>query len=135
MNLVEKLLALDNGEIEEIPTKTVISKRLTALFGEETKVTLQAVHPESYQEMAAELYDDEGNAQIEKSYSVNARIAAAGIVEPSLKDADLMKKLGVASPADAAKKLFKGEVNAIADIIADLTGYTGIKESDEAIKN
>ena len=43
--------------------------------------------------------------------------------------------MGVATPAEAAKKIFKGEVNRIAAEIARLSGFGDELEADKEIKN
>ena len=69
------------------------------------------------------------------AFSTNAKIAAAGIVDPNLKDEALLKHLGVATPADAAKKIFKGEINKITTEITILSGFSDEEETDKEIKN
>ena len=68
-------------------------------------------------------------------YDINAKIAAAGLTNPNLKDKDLLSHLGVATPADAAKKLFKGEVNKIAAEVARLSGFENEESTDSEVKN
>ena len=46
-----------------------------------------------------------------------------------------MKHLGVATPADAAKVIFKGEVHKIAAEINELSGFINEEKTDEEIKN
>ena len=70
-----------------------------------------------------------------RAFSTNAKIAAAGITEPNLKNEELLKYLGVATPADAAKKIFRGEINKIASEITKLSGFDNEEDMDKEIKN
>lgn len=134
MNLAEKLLKIDKGEFDKKHTKEVSSKMLEELLGEKAKVTIESIDPQNVLELSASGLDDEGNPIIAKSLDTNAKIAAAAIIDPPLKDAELLKHLGVSTPADAAKKLFKGEVNKIAAEVNKMAGFT-IEDTDEEIKN
>lgn len=52
-----------------------------------------------------------------------------------LKNEQLLKHLGVATPADAAKKIFKGEINRISTEIAELSGFENEETTDKTVKN
>ena len=47
----------------------------------------------------------------------------------------LLKHIGVATPAEAAKKIFKGEVNKISDEISRLSGFVDEDETEKEVKN
>lgn len=135
MNLVEKLLKIDKGEFDKEKTKTMTSRQLSELFGESTKITIKAIDPQEVLDISATSLDDDGNPIVTKTLSANAKLAAMAVKEPLLKDADLMKHLGVATPAEAALKLFKGEVNKIAVEANKLAGFdVDSKETDDEIK-
>lgn len=134
MNLAEKLLKIDKGEFDKKRTKTVPSKMLEELLGEKASVTIESVDPQVVLELSAGGLDDEGNPIIAKTLDTNAKIAAAAIIDPPLKDDELQKHLGVSTPADAAKKLLKGEVNKVAAEVNKMAGFT-IENTDEEIKN
>lgn len=135
MNLAEKLLKIDKGEFDKKKTKAVYSQILSETLGEKTKVTIESVDPQYILELSANGLDDEGNPIIAKSLDTNAMIAAAALIDPPLKDAELMKHLGVTTPAEAAKKLFKGEVNKIAAEVNKMAGFTIDTDTDKEIKN
>ena len=135
MNLVEKLLKLDSGEFSKKRTKKFHSNRLSEMLGEKAYITLQEIDPQEFMDLSASGLDEDGEAIYEKTIETNSRLAAAGIIDPPLNDTGLMKHLGVATPAMAAEKLFKGEVSAIALEVRKMAGYGNIEESDEEIKN
>jgi hypothetical protein len=135
MNLVEKLLAVDKGEFDKIEKKELTSKQLSKLLGADAKVTIQAVDGDLFSALSASGLDDEGEVDFDRAFSTNAKIAAAGIVDPDLKNEDLLRHLGVAIPADAAKKIFKGEINRISAEIAKLSGFETEEKTDEEVKN
>ena len=137
MNLVEKLLKIDKAEFEKIETKEIASKSLVKLFGteEDAKVKVKAIDGDLFTELSATGLDKNGDVEIGKAFSTNAKIVAAGIVEPDLKDESLLKHLGVPTAAEAAKKIFKGEINKIAIAISEISGFSDDEEDEKEIKN
>lgn len=135
MNLMEKLLAADKGEFDKIAKKELESKQLSKILGESAKITIQAVDGDLFGALSASGLDDDGEVDYGRAFSTNAKIAAAGIAEPDLKNKELLKHMGVATPADAAKKIFKGEINKIAEEISILSGFKDEETTDKEIKN
>lgn len=135
MNLVEKLMAVDKKEFEKIETKELASKKLTKLLGEEAKVKIQAIDGDLFAALSATSLDEDGEVDYAKAFSANTKIAAAGIIEPDLKNEALLKHLGVATPADAARRIFKGEINNIATEISELSGFKDEEKTRKEIKN
>ena len=135
MNLVERLLAVDKKEFDKIERKEIPSRQLSKLLGADAKVTIQAVDGDLFGGLSASGLDDKGEVDYGRAFSTNAKIAAAGIVDPDLKDEALLKHLGVATPADAAKKIFKGEINKISTEIAKLSGFNDEETTDKEVKN
>lgn len=135
MNLVEKLLAVDKKEFDRIERKELPSRQLSKLLGTEAKATIQAVEGDLFGGLSASGLDDKGEVDYGRAFSTNAKITAAGIVDPNLKDEALLKHLGVATPADAAKKIFKGEINKISTEIAKLSGFNDEETTDKEVKN
>lgn len=135
MNLVEKLLAVDKKEFDKIERKEIPSRQLSKLLGADAKVTIQAVDGDLFGGLSASGLDESGEVDYGRAFSTNAKIAAAGIVDPDLKDEALLKHLGVATPADAAKKIFKGEINKISTEIAKLSGFNDEETTDKEVKN
>lgn len=135
MNLVEKLLAVDKGEFDKIERKEIQSRQLSKLLGTDAKVTIQAVDGDLFGGLSASGLDESGEVDYGRAFSTNAKIAAAGIADPDLKNEELLKHLGVATPADAAKKIFKGEINKISTEIAKLSGFNDEETTDKEVKN
>lgn len=135
MNLAEKLLKIDKGEFEKERTTQITSKMLTELFGETTKITIKAISPQEVLDISATGLDDEGNPIIKKSLATNAILAAAAVVDPPVKDTELLKHFGVATPDALALKLFKGEVNKIAVEVNKLAGFDIGDDTDTQLKN
>lgn len=135
MNLVEKLMAVDRGECEKIETKEIPSKQLSKLIGEDAKITIQAVDGNLFGALSVSGLDEEGNVDYGRAFDTNAKVAAAGIIDPDLKNEALLRHLGVATPADAAKKIFKGEINRISVEVAKLSGFEDEEKTDKKVKN
>nr|DAG52982.1 MAG TPA: tail assembly chaperone protein [Caudoviricetes sp.] len=135
MNLAEKLLKIDKGEFNKEKTKDIPSKMLSELFGEKTEITIKAIDPQEVLDISATGLDDEGNPIIKKSLETNSLLAAAAVVNPPLKDTNLLKHLEVTTPDAAALKLFKGEVNKIAIEVNKLAGFDIGNDTDKELKN
>ena len=135
MNLAEKLLKIDKGEFDKEKTIQIPSKQLSELLGESTKITIKALNPQEVLDISASGLDDEGNPIIKKTLATNAILAAAAVIDPPLKDTDLLKHLGVATPDAAALKLFKGEVNKISIEVNKLAGFDIGEDTDKELKN
>lgn len=135
MNLVKKLLAVDKDEFDKIEKKTLPSKMLSKLIGDKADVTIQAIDGDYFGSLSASGLDGDGEVDYGRAFDTNAKIVAAGIVDPDLKDTTLLSHLGVATPSDAAKKIFKGEINKISTEIARLSGFESDEETDSEVKN
>ena len=135
MNLVERLLAVDRKEFDRIERKEIPSRQLSKLLGTDAKVTIQAVDGDLFGGLTASGLDESWEVDYGRAFSTNAKITAAGIVDPDLKNEELLKYLGVATPADAAKKVFKGEINKISMEIAKLSGFNDEETTDKEVKN
>lgn len=136
MNLVEKLIAVDKKEFDKIERKAIPSKRLSKLLGEdEAEVIIQAVEGDLFGGLSASGLDEDGEVDYSRIFSTNAKFVAAGVVEPDLKNEALLKHLGVATPAEAAKKIFAGEINKISAEISSLSGFESDEKTDKKVKN
>ena len=135
MNLAEKFLKIDKGEVDKEKTIQIPRRQLSELLGEPTKITIKALNPQEVLDISASGLDDEGNPIIKKTLATNAILAAAAVVDPPLKDTDLLKHLGVATPDAAALKLFKGEVNKISIEVNKLAGFDIGDDTDKELKN
>ncbi len=131
MNLVEKLMTVDRKEFDKIEKKEIPSRQLSRLLGTDAKVTIQAVDGDLFGGLSASGLDKNGEVDYGRAFSTNTKIAAAGITEPNLKNEELLKYLGVATPADAAKKIFRGEINKIASEITKLSGFDNEEDMEK----
>ena len=85
MNLIERLVAVDKKEFDKIERKELSSRQLSKLLGTDVKVTIQAVEGDLFGGLTASGLDDKGEVDYGRAFSTNAKIAAAGIVNPDLK--------------------------------------------------
>ncbi|HCG59542.1 MAG TPA: hypothetical protein DEV97_06010 [Lachnospiraceae bacterium] len=137
MSLIDKLMAIDSGEFAKGQSEEITAKRLSEVLGEPTKVKVMALSGDQYMDITTRLVDKRGNADFSKSYDVNALLVVEGMVEPSLKDKELQKHFGAATPKELAKVLFPGgELTEVANVITRLSGFsTSDTEDEEEIKN
>lgn len=133
MNLVDKLLKLDAGELG-LPTAEVEIKRLSKKMGEQVIFKCQAIDSDTYGDIM-ELttgINDQGNPTIDTA-KLQILVAIKGIVSPSLKDEKLLKHFNCATPQVLLNKLLlPGEITKLSNTISELSGFG---DGDEKIKN
>lgn len=110
MDILELLLS---KEITKLPEKVIKHKRLSKECGQDVTFKLRALtYEKSYDIMKLHQEDTE------------AYIVLEGIVEPSLKNNELMTKYGAVTPIELIKKLFlHGEIIDISRDIEKLSGF------------
>lgn len=134
MNTIDLLMKMDAGTITKVPTGEMEIKRLTELTGEKFVVKYKALNGRRITELSQSTTDGNGNIVGGKAYDGNLILIGEAMISPDLKDKDLQKHFGAASPKDLADKLFNGgEVRKIASEIMQLSGYGN--NTDEEIKN
>lgn len=134
MNVVDLLLKLDSGKLTIAPTKKVRIKRLSEMAGEDVYFTVKAISGRRFSELSEQACGEDGKIVAGKSYDANLLITVEGIVDPDLRNSDLLRYYGCATPKDLAEKLLNGgEITKLSGVIADLSGYGEDKETE--IKN
>lgn len=110
MDILELLLS---KEITKLPEKVIKHKRLSKECGQDVTFKLRALtYEKSYDIMKLHQED------------IEAYIVLDGIVEPSLRNNELMKKYGAITPIELIKKLFlHGEIIEISREIEKLSGF------------
>ena len=135
MSLTQKLLQIDRGQFQKEEILEVKAKRLSEIMGEEIMLKFRALSGKEYTSIASTAVRDKGGVDYSKAYDVNALMICEALMEPSLKDKELQKHFGVASPKDLAFLFFPGmELTVLADKI---TKFSGFLEEDEVkeVKN
>lgn len=133
MTILEQLLQIDKGKTEELKTKKIKSKRMSELLGKETEITIRQIPGRRMNDINQVIFDENGNKDMEKIYDLNILYCVEGIVEPSVKDSDLMKHFGATTPDDLVEKLFDAEAATIAAEIIKLSGLSD--ETEKKVKN
>ncbi len=134
MNLAEKLMKLDRGQLTEIPTGEIEIKRLSKIVGEPFMVKCRAIPGERYIDISSQLLNEKGKAKYGKAYQVATLITVEGVTEPNLRDKELQAHFGCVTPKDLATVLFQGgDMQKVADLITDLSGYG--ESAEDEIKN
>ncbi|RJE48692.1 MULTISPECIES: XkdN-like protein [unclassified Dehalobacter] len=130
MNTLELLLKADTDQFK-LPIRKVEIPRLSALFGGQAVFTCQALSPSKYNEIQ-EAAADFTNSQIQGIDMGEVQMATvlAGVIEPNLKDKELMAHFKVPTPAELVKKLLlPGEIVMIFNVISEISGF-----GDDVIK-
>lgn len=132
MSLTQKLLQIDRGEFQKEEFLEVKAKRLSEIMGEEVLLKFRALSGKEYTSLASTAMTDKGGVDYAKAYDVNALVLCEALVEPSLKDKELQKHFGAATPKDLAFLFFPGmELSALSDKV---TRFSGFSDGDE-VKN
>ena len=110
MDILELLLS---KEITKLPEKVIKHKRLTMECGQDVTFKLRALPYEKSSEIM-KLHQEDAEVYI----------VLDGVIEPNLRNDELMKKYGVITPAELIKKLFlHGEIVDISREIERLSGF------------
>jgi hypothetical protein len=134
MNLVEQLLKADKTTLE-LKTDIYDSDRLREFLNAQKPipVKLRQIPARKFTDLSVIMVDEKGNVDIGKTYDMYLMYCVEGVMEPSLKDEELMKKFGAATPKDLAERIFGPEVTEIGEKLSALSG-TGKKEKAK-VKN
>lgn len=133
MNLIEKLIRIDKETLLKKETKTVKSSRLSRIVGGEANIVVKELSGRKLNDISAMMVDKDGNKDFSKLADVNLMYCVEGVVEPDLRDANLMGHFGVKTPKDLAEILFDAEAGKIAGEIISLSGLSDGAEED--VKN
>lgn len=133
---IELLMALDRGKLAEVPTEKVRAKRLSKVAGQDIYVTVSAIAGDQYTSIVSGAVSPKGGVvDSTRLYDMQALIVAEAMVEPDLKNSELQRHYGAATPRDLAKILFPGgEIIALADVVTRLSGY-GEQGEEGDVKN
>lgn len=116
-NTLDLLLKTD---IPDLPEKEVKLKRLSAICGGPVIFKLRAL---TYS-MAADIIKNQPE-------EMNVHIVLAGVIEPNLKNSELLAKYNAVTPAELIKKmLLPGEIEDLSREIEKLSGYRAITIED-----
>lgn len=133
MNLIEKLIRIDKETLLKKETKTVKSSRLSKIVGEEANIVIKELSGRKLNDISAMMVDKDGNKDFSRLADINLMYCVEGVVEPNLRDANLMEHFGVKTPKDLAEVLFDAEAGKIAGEIISLSGLSDDAEKD--VKN
>lgn len=128
MTLTEKLLSSDEKVANTLKTGTFKSKRLARVLGESEPVEIQIkeLAPGKISSMSAD--------PASSNMGTYTRICLEGIVDPDLKNPEMLKHFGCSTPLSLTEKLFSLEVANIGEAIIKLSDVGAGEEEDE-IKN
>ena len=126
MSTIDLLMGLDAEKITAVPMKELKLTRLSELTGADFIVKVKAIPAKRFTELVSDIRAKDGGVDTAKAFDANIKIALAGLVDPSLKDVDLMEHFGASTPGQLIEKIFNGsEIAAIADAVTELSGFSG----------
>lgn len=131
MNLVDKLLNVDKEEARKEITGTYDSKRMKRLVGDGT-IEIRALKERTVKRYATMGVDKKGNIEPEGFMDAILMTVVDGCKNPDLKNEELQKHFGAATPKDLAEILFDGELEDISTAIVELME---IEDETNEVKN
>lgn len=133
--IVDFLMSLDRDKLAEVPTEKVRAKRLSEIAGEDVFVTLSALPGDRYAEISTTSVRN-GKLDFSRVYDMQSLMVAEAVKDPDLKNGDLQRHFGAATPRDLARILFPGgEIARLADVVTELSGYSDDEGLVEQVKN
>lgn len=136
MSLIDELLKADFKQIDD-KAKVKVSK-LSKLLGHDVEITVQAIDGKRYRDirnMATKTVKNKTKFDVGQFQD---NVVLNGVVDPSLKDKDLLDRFKVATPLELMDKLFyPGDINKLSDKISELSGFDEEEpeEENDEIKN
>ena len=128
-------MSLDRDKLAEVPTERVRAKRLSEIAGEDVFVTVSALPGDRYAEISTTSVRN-GKLDFSRVYDMQSLMVAEAVKDPDLKNAELQRHFGAATPRDLARILFPGgEIARLADVVTELSGYSGDEGLVEQVKN
>lgn len=133
MSLLDKLIKVDKTTLP-MEEKKVKSERLKKWLGTDTdvEITLRQIPARRLNDIIGITLDKNGHRDMSKNYDMNLMICVEGIVDPPVKERELMEHFGASTPKELCEKLFDTEANIIAQEISELSS---LKEKEEDVKN
>lgn len=133
MSLLDKLIKVDKTTLP-MEEKKVKSERLKKWLGTDTdvEITLRQIPARRLNDIIGITLDKNGRRDMSKNYDMNLMICVEGIVDPPVKERELMEHFGASTPKELCEKLFDTEANIIAQEISELSS---LKEKEEDVKN
>lgn len=133
MNAFEKLLKLDKGKLNEMPTKEIPSKRLAFLLGEDSAtIKVRALSSREIEYVSEFTTDANGDVNQHRLIDGNALLCSKAIIEPDVRNDELIRHFDAVDSKDLCEKLFEMEMASIASEVMELSGITA---SENDIKN
>lgn len=133
MSLLDKLIKVDKTTLP-MEEKKVKSERLKKWLGTDAdvEITLRQIPARRLNDIIGITLDKNGRRDMSKNYDMNLMICVEGIVDPPVKERELMDHFGASTPKELCEKLFDTEANILAQEISELSS---LKEKEEDVKN
>jgi hypothetical protein len=133
--LQEFLLA---NPVDNMVEDVVVSPRFKDKDGKPLLFTIKAMTPAEFEDIRKKATRIKKGKQVEfDSQMFNLSIAINNTVNPDFRNAESIKKLGVATPEDYVQKvLLAGELTTLVQKINELSGFdVGVSDLVEEVKN
>ena len=132
MSLVESLLKADVAKITELPEDEIEIKRLSKITGSRFAVKVRAINGTRFTEIQQNTLNIKKGKNDFDVTKAKTLTVLEGLVEPDLRDKELLKQFSSVTPKEALNKIFlSGEIDKIYKKITELCGYEEDEDSEE----
>lgn len=138
MNIVDRLMSIDDNAINEKHIEKFESHRLARLLGESEPVIveLKELPYRRVSDIITMAITKKGNYDQKKRVDSEILLVTEAVNNIDLGNHDLQTKFHAASPKDLAEILFQGEIPKMVAVITEMAGYEEEDEEEiEEIKN
>ena len=133
MSTFDLLMGMDAKD-KAVPTKKVDVKRLSKELGAKFIVTLKALPVDRFLELSQAAQSEDGTTDLKKNQDINCIIVAEAMVDPDVRNKELMTHFKAATPADVVRSFLQaGEMAEMTEIVSGLCGFA--KNQVEVVKN
>lgn len=135
MSLYDKLMAVDDKTIKEKRSKEVHSERLSALFGTDTSIMVEALPYRQVANIMDKATKDNGTIDSDRAVDARCHLIRLAVKDIPWKDEELQKKFGASDPRDLVEKLFDYDIGVVAQAVLDVSGYGEEEEREEELED
>ena len=134
MNIVERLMQIDDNAVNTKHTEIYKSHRLARILGESEPVDIEIkeLPYRKVSDIMTSMTDKKGQVQMDRKVDTELLLVLEAVTNIDFRDKALMDKFNCATPKDLAEKLLQNDVPLIAEKVAAMSGFSAEDENKES---